>query len=140
MRLFGTNGIRGVVGQDLTPDLAVRVARAVATVWGPVTLAVGRDTRASGPMLRGAVVSGLLASGAHALDIGVLPTPALQYYVKERGLAGGIVVTASHNPPEWNGIKVVDQHGMEIPRETEEQQGAPESARRRGCPSPATTR
>ena len=121
MRLFGTNGIRGVVGQDLTPDLAVRVARAVATAWGPVTLAVGRDTRASGPMLRAAVVSGLLASGANALDIGVLPTPALQYYVKERGFAGGLVVTASHNPPEWNGIKVVDQHGMEIPRETEEQ-------------------
>jgi len=121
MRLFGTNGIRGVVGQDLTPDLAVRVARAVATAWGPVTLAVGRDTRASGPMLRAAVVSGLLASGANALEIGVLPTPALQYYVKERGFAGGLVVTASHNPPEWNGIKVVDQHGMEIPRETEEQ-------------------
>ncbi|HEV8594514.1 MAG TPA: phosphoglucosamine mutase [Thermoplasmata archaeon] len=120
MRLFGTNGIRGVVGKDLTPELAVRVARAVATVWGPKTLAVGRDTRSSGPMLRGAVVSGLLASGAHVVDLGVLPTPAAQYYVKERGLAGGIVVTASHNPPEWNGIKVVDEHGMEIPREVEE--------------------
>ncbi len=121
MRLFGTNGIRGVVGQDLTPDLAVRVGRAVATVWGPVTFAVGRDTRTSGPMLRGAVVSGLLASGAHALDLGILPTPALQYYVKERAMAGGVIVTASHNPPEWNGIKVVDRRGMEIPRETEEQ-------------------
>ena len=120
MRLFGTNGIRGVVGKDLTPDLAVKVGRAIATVWGPATLAVGRDTRSSGPMLRGAVVSGLLASGAHVIDLGVLPTPALQYYVKERGLAGGVVVTASHNPPEWNGIKVVDEHGMEIPREVEE--------------------
>ena len=71
-------------------------------------------------MLRGAVVSGLLASGAHVLDLGILPTPAEQYYVKERKLAGGVVVTASHNPPEWNGIKVVDGNGMEIPRETEE--------------------
>ena len=120
MRLFGTNGIRGIVGQDLTPELAMKVARAVATVRGPVTLAVGCDTRSSGPMIRSAAVSGLLASGAHALDLGVLPTPALQYYVKERGLAGGVVVTASHNPPEWNGIKVVDERGMEIARDAEE--------------------
>jgi len=120
VRLFGTNGIRGVVGKDLTPDLAVRVGRAVATLWGPETIALGRDTRSSGPMLRGAVASGLLASGTHVVDVGVLPTPALQYYVKERGLHGGVIVTASHNPPEYNGIKVVDRHGMEIPREDEE--------------------
>ncbi len=120
MRLFGTNGIRGVVGRDLTPDLALRVGRAVATVWGRVTVAVGRDTRTSGPMLRNAVVAGLLSSGARVLDLGVLPSPALQYYVKERKLAGGVIVTASHNPPEWNGIKVVDGTGMEIPREVEE--------------------
>ncbi len=120
MRLFGTNGIRGVVGADLTPDLAVRVGRAVATVWGRVLVAVGRDTRTSGPMVREAVVSGLLASGARVLDVGVLPSPALQFYVKERKLAGGVIVTASHNPPEYNGIKVVDGLGMEIPREAEE--------------------
>jgi len=120
MRLFGTNGIRGVVGADLTPDLAVRVGRAVATVWGRVLVAVGRDTRTSGPMVREAVVSGLLASGARVLDVGVLPSPALQFYVKERKLAGGVIVTASHNPPEYNGIKVIDGLGMEIPREAEE--------------------
>jgi phosphomannomutase/phosphoglucomutase len=120
MRLFGTNGIRGVVGKELTPDLAMRVGRAIATWRGRALLAVGRDTRASGPMLRDAVVSGLLASGAHVVDIGVLPSPALQYYVKERGLAGGVIVTASHNPPEWNGIKVVDAQGMELTREDEE--------------------
>lgn len=120
MRLFGTNGIRGVVGRDLTPDLVMNVGRAVATTWGRGPMAVGRDTRSSGPMLRGAVVSGLLASGAHVVDFGVLPTPALQFCVKDRGLAGGVIVTASHNPAEWNGIKVVDGHGMEIPRETEE--------------------
>src|SRR2546422_4156523 len=79
-------------------------------------------------MLRGAVVSGLLASGAHVLDLGILPTPALQYYVKERAMAGGVIVTASHNPPEWNGIKVVDRRGMEIPREAEEQNQAPVEA------------
>src|SRR3990170_4523299 len=120
MRLFGTNGVRGVGGQDLTLELAVDVGRAIATLWGPVTVAFGRDPRRSGPMIRGAVLSGLLACGARAIDLGILPTPALQYYVKERRLAGGVVVTASHNPPEWNGIKVVDGNGMEIPRETEE--------------------
>ena len=120
MRLFGTNGIRGVVGKDLTPDLALKVGRAVATWRGPHLLGLGRDTRTSGPMLRDALVSGLLASGARVLDVGVLPSPALQYYVKARGLAGGVIVTASHNPPEWNGIKVVDARGMEIAREDEE--------------------
>lgn len=120
MRLFGTNGIRGVVGKDLTADLAIRVGRAIATWRGRELLAVGRDTRTSGRMLRDALVSGLLASGASALDLGILPSPALQYYVKERRLAGGVIVTASHNPPEWNGIKVVDGQGIEIPREDEE--------------------
>lgn len=120
MRLFGTNGIRGVVGKDLTPELAIRVGRAVATWRGRVVLAVGRDTRTSGPMVRDAVVSGLLSSGASVVDLGVLPSPALQYCVKQRQLAAGLIVTASHNPPEWNGIKVVDAHGMEIPREDEE--------------------
>ena len=120
MKLFGTNGIRGVVGKDLTPDLAMNVGRAVATWRGPHLLAVGRDTRTTGPMLRDALVSGLLASGSRVCDLGVLPSPALQYYVKARGFAGGLIVTASHNPPEWNGIKVVDAQGMEIAREDEE--------------------
>lgn len=120
MRLFGTNGIRGVVGRDLTPELAQHVGRAVATLWGRVTVAVGRDTRTSGPMVRDALVSGLLASGVRVLDLGILPSPALQFYVKDRGMAGGLIATASHNPPEWNGIKVVDGQGMEIPREEEE--------------------
>ena len=135
MRLFGTNGIRGVVGQDLTLELAVDVGRAIATLWGPVTVAFGRDTRRSGPMIRAAVLSGLLACGARAIDLGILPTPALQYYVKERKLSGGVVVTASHNPPEWNGIKVVDGQGMEIPRAEEEKVEALVESRAFATPS-----
>jgi len=120
-RLFGTNGIRGVVGDTLTADVALGVGRAVGTTLGGGEVAVVRDTRTSGPMLRDAVVSGLLASGCDVLDLGVAPTPCLQWFVAHRGgFVGGVVVTASHNPAEFNGIKVVDAMGLEIGRDREE--------------------
>ncbi len=120
-RLFGTNGIRGVVGDTLTADLALDVGRAIGTAFGGGDVALARDTRTSGPMLRSAVASGLLATGCNVVDIGVAPTPCLQWFVAHRGRdAGGVVVTASHNPPEYNGIKVIDKAGLEIPREREE--------------------
>jgi len=120
-RLFGTNGIRGVVGKDMTPDLALGVGKAVGTVLGPGTVALGRDTRLSGPLLARAVASGLMSAGCDVVDLGVLPTPAEQYYLaKKGGLKGGVVVTASHNPREFNGIKVLDAAGMELRREDEE--------------------
>ena len=120
-RLFGTNGIRGVVGQDMTPDLAVGIGRALGTFFGRGRVVLGRDPRLSGPMLSRAVGAGLMAAGCDILDLGVLPTPAIQYAVaKGAGLAGGVVVTASHNPREFNGLKAIDGRGMEMNREDEE--------------------
>ena len=119
-RLFGTNGIRGVVGQDITVDLALRVGKSFGSVLEPGPVAVGRDTRTSGPMLRDAVVAGILATGHDVVDAGVLPTPGLQYLVHTGKFSGGVVVTASHNPAEFNGIKVVDPLGMELSRPEEE--------------------
>ncbi len=119
-RLFGTNGIRGVVGQDMTVDLALRMGKSIGSVFEPGPVAVGRDTRTSGPMLRDAVVAGLLATGHEVVDTGVIPTPGLQYFVHTGSFSGGVVVTASHNPAEFNGIKVVDPEGMELSRPEEE--------------------
>lgn len=118
-RLFGTNGVRGVVGQEMTPLLAFGLGRAIGTVLGS-PVAVGRDTRTSGPMLQAAVLAGLTSVGTDVHDLGVAPSPAVQYHVKGHDLAGGVVVTASHNPPEYNGIKLLDGAGMEAPRELEE--------------------
>ncbi len=120
-RLFGTNGIRGVVGQDMTADLAVRVGRAIGTHAGGGTIALARDPRLSGPMLARAVAAGLMAAGVEVVDLGMVPTPCAQYYVHTHpGLKGGVVITASHNPREFNGIKALDAQGMEMAREEEE--------------------
>src|SRR5947199_8991461 len=120
-RLFGTNGIRGVVGEAMNADLAVKVGRAIGTFFegGPVGLA--RDPRLSGPMLARAAASGLMSAGCDVIDLGMVPTPCAQYFVAKSGhLKGAIVVTASHNPREFNGLKAIDAHGMEMRREDEE--------------------
>jgi len=120
-RLFGTNGIRGVVGRDMTAELAVRVGRAIGTHFGGGTVALARDPRLSGPMLCRAVAAGLMSSGVEVIDLGMVPTPCAQYYVHmHAGLKGGVVITASHNPREFNGIKALDAQGMEMAREEEE--------------------
>ncbi len=120
-RLFGTNGIRGVVGKDMTADLAVRVGHAIGTHFGGGSVALARDPRLSGPMLARAVAAGLMASGLEVIDLGMVPTPCAQYYVHVHGhLNGGVVITASHNPREFNGIKALDAQGMEMAREEEE--------------------
>ena len=118
-RLFGTNGIRGVVGEDLNVDLAYRVGSGVATLFKGRPILVGRDGRASGRMITEAVVSGILAQGNDVQDHDVITTPALQYLVKISKAGAGLIVTASHNPPEYNGFKVIDTDGVEIPREKE---------------------
>ena len=118
-RLFGTNGIRGLVNEELTPEMAVKVGCAIGTFFENGTLLVGYDARTSGPMLAKAVVAGLTATGCDVLLAGMAPTPALQYAVKYNKLRGGVIVTASHNPPEYNGIKVVWNDGVEISREQE---------------------
>lgn len=119
-RLFGTNGVRGVVNQDLTVDRVIRLAAAIGAHIGG-DIAVGRDGRTSSPMFMDAAVSGLLSVGCTVHDAGMLPTPALQFSVKHFGLDGGLMVTASHNPPDFNGIKVIAPDGVEIPRQQEDE-------------------
>lgn len=119
-RLFGTNGIRGVANKDLTCDLATTVGKAIGTFFDGGAVALGMDVRTSSEMLKAAVLSGLLSTGCEIVDVGIMPTPCLQYYVKSKTLVGGVMITASHNPPEYNGIKVMDSKGMELDRGSEE--------------------
>jgi phosphomannomutase/phosphoglucomutase len=118
-RLFGTNGIRGVTNKDLTPEFAIKIGSAIGVFFRRGTLIVGYDARTSGPMLAKAIISGLNATGINVLLAGMAPTPALQYAVKRHKIEGAIIITASHNPPEYNGIKVVWKDGIEISREQE---------------------
>lgn len=118
-KLFGTNGVRGVINQDMTVEMALDVGRAIGTfMMGKVAIAT--DSRTSADMLRSAVAAGMTSAGSSVVDLGMLPTPALQYYVKHSGVKGGVMITASHNPPEYNGIKCVDHDGTEMPRVKEE--------------------
>jgi phosphomannomutase/phosphoglucomutase len=119
-KLFGTNGIRGTVNKDLTPDMAINAGCAIGTFFGRKNLLVGYDARTSGPMFAKAVMSGLMATGCNVFLAGMAPTPALQFAVKNHKMDGGIIITASHNPPEYNGIKVIWKDGIEISHEQEE--------------------
>ncbi len=118
-RLFGTNGIRGVANKELTPPVAIKIASAIGAFFKRGTLIVGHDARTSGPLLARAVISGLTAAGCNVLFAGMAPTPALQLAVKNRKADGAVIITASHNPPEYNGIKVVWKDGIELSREQE---------------------
>jgi phosphomannomutase/phosphoglucomutase len=119
-RLFGTNGIRGVVNQDLTPDFVVKIGSAIGTFFkGNGQLLIGYDGRTSNIMFAHAIMSGLTATGCSVHDVGTAPTPAIQYAVKNHKMDGAVIITASHNPPQYNGIKVTANDGVEIPREDE---------------------
>ncbi len=118
-KLFGTNGIRGLVNVELTPEMAVKVGCAIGTFFGRKNLLLGYDARTSGPMLAKAVISGLTATGCNVFFAGMAPTPALQYAVKNHKMDGGVIITASHNPPEYNGIKVIWSDGIETSHEQE---------------------
>jgi phosphomannomutase len=109
---IGVSGIRGVVGEFLTPALACSFAQAFATYVGAGRVVVGRDTRASGEMLQHAVTCGLLAAGCDVVDVGILPTPTIQMYVGSSHARGGIALTASHNPPEYNALKLFNAQGL----------------------------
>ena len=114
-KYFGTNGVRGVTGIDMTPLLAMNIATAFATMLGPgKIIGLAMDTRTSGPALSAAVRAGVMACGCSVVDFGILPTPGLQYLVRDRCLDGGVMVTASHNPPEYNGIKIIEADGTEM--------------------------
>ncbi len=119
-KLFGTNGIRGTVNSELTPEMAVKAASAIGTFFGrDKNLLLGHDARTSGPMYSKAVISGLTATGCNVFFAGMAPTPALQLAVKSHRFDGGVIVTASHNPPQYNGIKVIWKDGIEISHEQE---------------------
>jgi phosphomannomutase len=109
---IGVSGIRGVVGPFLTPQLARAFAQAFGTYVGGGRVVVGRDTRATGPMLQHAVQCGLLAAGCEVIDVGVLPTPTIQLYTGAIGARGGLAITASHNPPEYNALKLFNAAGL----------------------------
>jgi phosphomannomutase/phosphoglucomutase len=118
-KLFGTNGIRGLVNVELTPEMAIKVSCAIGTFFGRKNLLVGHDARTSGGMLAKAVISGLTATGCNVFFAGMAPTPALQFAVKNHKMDGGVIITASHNPPEYNGIKVIWSDGIETSHEQE---------------------
>jgi len=106
------SGVRGVIGDSLTPALLTRFAQAFGTYVGSGTIVIGRDTRTSGEMVRQAVIAGLLSSGCHVIDLDVCPAPTVQLIVRQRHAQGGIVITASHNPAEWNALKFVNSEGL----------------------------
>src|SRR5947208_7056534 len=121
-RLFGTDGIRGVANEEpLTPELAFRVGRQlVATLQvdhgvDHARIVIGRDTRHSGPLLEAALVSGALSAGADCFSVGVLPTPGIALLTRRLAAHGGIVLSASHNPFEDNGIKLFSSEGTKFP-------------------------
>jgi len=118
-KLFGTNGIRGVVNEELTPEMAVKVGSAIGTFFKNQNLLVGHDARTSGPIFASAVMAGLNAAGCTVFFAGIASTPTLQFAVKNHGFDGGVIVTASHNPPEYNGIKVIWSDGIEVSHEQE---------------------
>ncbi|MBR5999461.1 MAG: phosphoglucosamine mutase, partial [Candidatus Methanomethylophilaceae archaeon] len=112
--LFGINGVRGVVNETLTSDVALKLGRAVGRYYdGPV--AVAMDTRITADMIKNAVIAGLLAEGCDVFDLGIVPIPALQYFVKMHDdILGGVMITASHNTAEYNGIKCITSTGDEL--------------------------
>jgi len=112
-RMFGTNGVRGVIGEEMTPALVLKIGAALGSMRKG-TIAVGRDTRTSGEALAHALKAGLLMTGCDVVDMGILPTPALQYIIKTNQFDGGAMITASHNPPEYNGVKIIEADGTEM--------------------------
>ena len=124
-KLFGTDGVRGVANKDLTPELAYRLGRAGAYVLAlnkahKPTILVGMDTRLSGPMLENAMIAGICSTGATAVKVGVIPTPAIAYLTRKYEADAGVMISASHNSFEFNGIKFFSDQGYKLLDETEE--------------------
>ena len=124
-RLFGTDGIRGIAGKEITAERAMQVGRAVGAILSEnyrkrITVAVGTDTRISSNMLEAAVLAGLRSGGADTVNLGVVPTPAVAYLTVANKLDAGIMISASHNPYPYNGIKIFGRDGFKIPDEVEE--------------------
>lgn len=119
MPLFGTNGIRGVFGKDLSLDFLVNITRSLAAYYKKGPIVIGRDGRNSNNIMFNIVTAVLNSDGLDTVDAGILPTPCLQYATKRNEFNGGIMITASHNPPEYNGVKPIASDGVELPRQDE---------------------
>lgn len=121
-RMFGTNGVRGIVNDTLTPELALKLGKAVGS-WLKAgdRVCIGTDARQSRDMLKGAFCAGLHATGVHTTDVGVLASPGIQIYGRDHKFAAGAIITASHNPPVWNGIKLTAPDGTETNPAQEEE-------------------
>ncbi len=116
---FGTDGVRGRANQELTPEFALSFGRALADVFQPTSVVIGRDTRVSGAMLQSALSSGLSSCGVNVVDVGVIPTPGIAYISAARQMVG-VVISASHNPYQDNGIKVFGPGGIKLEDEFEQ--------------------
>ena len=121
VNLFGTDGVRGRANHLLTPELILSLSRAIAATMAPKggCVIIGRDTRTSGPMLEAVLSAGLTSAGLNVCLAGIIPTPAISFLIKDERADLGIVISASHNPPEDNGIKLFDRNGMKLPQEQE---------------------
>ena len=118
--IFGTDGIRGRYGKEITYSLAYKVGYAMGVISrnnNPIL--IGRDTRISGELILEAISRGINASGKECISVGICPTPAIPYLIKKEKFSGGIMISASHNPPEYNGIKIFDNNGTKIIKESE---------------------
>lgn len=124
-RLFGTFGVRGVVNESITPEFALKIGMAFGTLLRreqpdkELWVVVGRDTRVSGEMVENALISGLLSVGVNVIKVGIAPTPAIQFACRYFKSDGGVSITASHNPPEYNGIKLLEANGLGLKKERE---------------------
>ena len=115
--MIGVSGVRGIVGETLTPLLAVRFSSAFGTMLGGGTVVVGRDSRPSGEAVASAIAAGLLATGCQVVDLGIVSTPGLTVMIDELSAAGGVMITASHNPSQWNGFKFFRPDGIDLSAE-----------------------
>jgi phosphomannomutase len=114
--MISVSGVRGIFGETLTPDIVTRFSRSFGTFCDGETVVIGRDARKSGVMMRDAVISGLRAMGCRIIDLGIAATPSIQYCVGHYDARGGIAITASHNPIEWNAMKFIDRTGVFLNR------------------------
>ena len=139
-RMFGTDGVRGIANTELTSEIAYGLGRAGAYVLTEGThkpkILVAKDTRISGDMLEAALVSGILSVGAEAVILGVVPTPAVAHLIREYNADAGIMISASHNPVEYNGIKFFDNKGYKLPDELEDEIQRVIESGFEGVPSP----
>lgn len=124
-RLFGTDGVRGVANAELTPELAFNLGKAGAYVLTKederATIVIGMDTRVSGDMIQDAISAGVMSMGANVIKVGILPTPAIAYLVRKYNATAGVVISASHNPFEYNGIKFFNSEGFKLDDDVEDE-------------------